>query len=323
MTTAHAGCPPKPPVVQVAQVRSLAGTIADFIDHYRLERDFSHLLGEEGEDEDEEEGDYKDDDVARSSNTHGEQDVQSDLPIRETDGTDGESVGSSTPGQRRVTASSEWAERHQAYNDRAAEEADLAPEDMPVTIVVKADSANTLASVLDALGDWGDVESLEQRRNYDLPEEQPGVKARASTGNTDRSEGDGNVEGAGYTGPEWGEHDLQHKQRRRLVVSVARSGVGAVTSSDVCLARDCECPVFAHNVKADASAARELKRVGGGVVPALPESAVAAGDERVDVGVGGLEGFIGRAGEGRECVVVSETVGELLGEIERFVLRVR
>lgn len=35
-----------------------------------------------------------------------------------------------------------------------AEEDHLAQEDMPVTIVVKADTANALACVMDAIGDW-------------------------------------------------------------------------------------------------------------------------------------------------------------------------
>lgn len=223
------------------------------------------------------------------------------------------------------------------------EEEDLAPENMPVTIVIKADSANTLASVLDAVGDWGDVENPEEssgERSADerLAEERsaegsPKNAAQKDSGGFPGAEnGRGEEKGAQglrqqaqqHPRPEWGEKDLQHKQRRRLVVSVARSGVGAVTTSDVRLARDCECPVFAHNVRADAAAARELKRVGGTVVTAMPEGAAGgSGDEEVDVGVGGQEGFVGRAGEGRECVVVSETVGELLGEIERFVLRVR
>lgn len=299
-------------------MRTLAGTIDNFIDHYRLERDFSHLLDGEDADEDGEEGDDGDDE-ARQSDAHDDQDGQSELPITETDG----NVDSSTPAQKRIAAASERPNRRQDHNSRD-EEDDLAPEDMPVTVVVKADSANTLASVLDALGDWGDVESLEQRQHDAFPEEEPGGKAgEASTGSGDRRKRDENSGRVENNGQEWGEHDLQHKQRRRLVVSVARAGVGAVTSSDVRLARDCECPVFAHNVKADASASRELKRVGGGVVPALPEGAVATNDEKVDVGIGGLEGFIGRAGEGKECIVVSETVGELLGEIERFVLRVR
>ncbi|CAM9255833.1 unnamed protein product [Hapterophycus canaliculatus] len=294
---------------KVAQVRTLAGTIDSFIDHYRLEREFAHLLDSEDGEKNEGEGDDKDDDV--------------DQPDTETDGTDHESVGSPAMGQRKASAVSEWSKRRQAYNDRAEEDY-LTPEDMPVTIVVKADSANTLASVLDALGDWGDVESLEQSNSDAFPDEKPGDKAgEAYAGSGERREDNENVQGPGHTGQEWGEHDLQHKQRRRLVVSVARSGLGAVTSSDVRLARDCECPVFAHNVKTDASAAKELKRVGGSVVPALPEGAVVAGGGRIDVGVGGLEGFVGRAGEGKECVVVSETVGELLGEIERFVLRVR
>lgn len=159
----------------------------------------------------------------------------------------------------------------------------LEEEDMPVSIVVKADSANTLASILDAVSDWSEVDNAEED-NVERP----------------------------LAGQE------QHRPSQRLLVSVARSGVGAITSSDVSLARDCECPVFAHSVTADASASRELKRVGGGIVKALPE-----GYEGEIRGVGGQDGFIGRAGEGRECVVVSETVGELLGEIERFVLRVR
>lgn len=195
------------------------------------------------------------------------------------------------------------------------DEDEVAPEDMPVTIVVKADSANTLASILDALGDWGDVETQEEMTTEAL--ETPSEAAPAGSASGSREAIVGEMKSTRY---EWGEGDLQHKQRQRLVVSVARSGVGAVTTSDVRLARDCECPVFAHNVKADAAAAKEIKRVGGEVLSAVPEGVVVEG---IGAGVGGKEGFIGRAGEGRECVVVSETVGELLGEIERFVLRVR
>ncbi|CAM9105762.1 unnamed protein product [Scytosiphon promiscuus] len=308
---------------KVALVRTLAGTMDNFIDHYRLERDFSHLLTEEREDEEEEEGDEETNDVYRPD-AHGEHGGPSDTTFRATDGMDGRSVGSpSPPGQTTTTPASEWPKPRLAYSN-PAEDDDLAPEDMPVTIVVKADSANTLASVIDALGDWGDVQSPERSDPGDFLGAGPGDEAgEAPAGSGDRRRDGGSPGAVQHGWQDWGEHDLQHKQRRRLVVSVARAGVGAVTSSDVRLARDCECPVFAHNVKADASASRELKRVGGGVVPALPEGAVNPGDASVDVGVGGLEGYIGRAGEGKECVVVSETVGELLGEIERFVLRVR
>lgn len=204
---------------------------------------------------------------------------------------------------------------HEQRKGLAFDNENLSPEDMPVTIVVKADSANTLASILDALGDWGDVEHADGRFTQGSQGTSGGDSEASETWDKQ-----GREEPLQMLRQDWGEGDLQHKQRRRLVVSVARSGVGAVTSSDVYLARDCECPVFAHNVRTDATAARELRRVGGGVVSAIPEGTVADG---ANVGVGGKEGFIGRAGEGRECVVVSETVGELLGEIERFVLRVR
>lgn len=184
---------------------------------------------------------------------------------------------------------------------------DMATENMPVTVVVKADTANTLASIQDALGDWGDVERFQEKVE----------------GQCEGHHGGCNHEGAGGEGTreqaqtrQWGEADLQHKQRQRLVISVAHSGVGSVTSSDVRLARDCECPVFAHNVRADATAAKELRRVGGVVVAARSEGETDEDFEWDDR-------RIGRAGQGRECIVVSDTVGELLGEIERFVLRVR
>lgn len=353
---AFAPSPPSNPtrcsfLSQVAVVRAMARTIDDFVDHYRLERDFPHLLdmdiGDEKLDESSDEGEEG----------HGDDEHLSQQPEQSVQGSPGRpdssgniggvgGVGGASSAAARGTKAAGEVERPRRPRQHGAgggeEEEELAPEDMPVTIVIKADSANTLASVLDAVGDWGDVENPEERpgeQSVDeehLPKE-PSAEGRAKN-NTAAQNGAGgfaaaagNETGGGpqqkaqHPRPDWGEKDLQHKQRRRLVVSVARSGVGAVTTSDVRLARDCECPVFAHNVRADAAAARELKRVGGAVVNALPEGAVAgSGDEEVAVvGVGGQDGFIGRAGEGRECVVVSETVGELLGEIERFVLRVR
>lgn len=284
-------------LLQVAHVRTLARTIDTFVDHYRLERDFPHLLDNDDEDD-------------------------------ESEGIVGEKTGG--PEQRVVDGGDDRTDALAARErqDFIDEEEFSRPEDMPVTIVVKADSANTLASVLDAVGDWGDVESSEGSSSEERCTERS-FDEKICQRSSDGFAGNGKHDEEGPPGvlqplprhQEWGESDLQHKQRRRLVVSVARSGVGAVTSSDVLLARDCECPVFAHNVKTDATATRELKRVGGAVVPAMPEGAICA--EETAVGVGGHEGFIGRAGEGRECVVVSETVGELLGEIERFVLRVR
>ncbi|CAN0052680.1 unnamed protein product, partial [Ectocarpus sp. 12 AP-2014] len=280
---------------KVAQVRLLARTIDNFIDHNKLDREFAHLLG----------GDEDDDD---QSHDGSDEDDQPGRPAEQPDGTD-DDVDYSETTLRSTTRSPEPSNRRRSNLE---EQEELAPEDMPVTIVVKTDNANTLASVLDALGDWGDVEN---------PTENVGEQLAAETSD---SNPEGVLERVRRRQPqEWGEGDLQHKQRRRLLVSVAHSGVGAVTSSDVRLARDCECPVFAHNVRTDASATRELKRVGGSVVPALPEGAAVAVGEEVSVGIGGQEGFMGGAGEGRECVVVSETVGELLGEIERFVLRVR
>lgn len=275
-------------------MRVLARTVDNFVDQNRLDREFAHLL----------DGDEDDDDQSYDGS---DEEDQPGRPAEQPDGTDDDVDCSETT--LRSTARSPEPSNGRRTNLEQDEE--LAPEDMPVTIVVKADNANTLASVLDALGDWGDVEN---------PTENAGEQLAAEES---ESNPEGFLERVPRRQPqEWGEGDLQHKQRRRLLVSVAHAGVGAVTSSDVRLARDCECPVFAHNVRTDASATRELKRVGGGVVPALPEAAVAVGEE-VSVGIGGQEGFIGRAGEGRECVVVSETVGELLGEIERFVLRVR
>lgn len=282
-----------------------------FVDHRRLERDFPHLLQETASGE-----------VDLADEPHGPGEPSDCL----------EEMGST--GGPSAAARNGHEQRKGLVDD---DDDDLSPEEMPVTIVVKADSANTLASILDALGDWGDVEYTEDsftRDSHETSEEyfetsdklilEGGGASEKSNleggGASDESKLEGGGERVQKQRQEWGESDLQHKQRRRLIVSVARSGVGAVTSSDVYLARDCECPVFAHNVRADATAARELRRVGGGVVPAIPEGTVADG---ADVGVGGQEGFIGRAGEGRECVVVSETVGELLGEIERFVLRVR
>lgn len=254
-----------------------------FIDHRRLERDFPHLVGRVRSDE-------ADDNNSRQEAT-------------DADGKC-ETVESSPVPTRGLF------ERQKGIFD---DEDDLAPEDMPVTVVVKADSANTLASILDALGDWGDVEDPQEISNDHFEE----ISVEGGGRSGERSSGGRETH---QQRREWGEGDLQHKQRRRLLVDVAHSGVGVVTFSDVRLARDCECPVFAHNVRADATAARELRRVGGGVVAAVPEAAAVDG---VDGGVGGEEGFIGRAGVGKECVVVSETVGELLGEIERFVLRVR
>ncbi|CAB1120457.1 unnamed protein product [Ectocarpus sp. CCAP 1310/34] len=280
---------------QVAQVRLLARTIDNFVDHNKLDRGFAHLLR----------GDEDDDDLSHDGS---DEDDQPGRPAEQPVGT-GDDVDYSETTLKSTARSPEPSSRRRSNLEQQEE---LAPEDMPVTIVVKTDNANTLASVLDALGDWGDVDNSTENVGEQLA-------AEASDSNPE-----GVLERVRRKKPqEWREDDLQHKQRRRLLVSVAHSGVGAVTSSDVRLARDCECPVFAHNVRTDASATRELKRVGGGVVPALPEGAAAAVGEEVSVGIGGQEGFIGRAGEGRECVVVSETVGELLGEIERFVLRVR
>ncbi|CAM9259184.1 unnamed protein product [Ectocarpus sp. 4 AP-2014] len=280
---------------KVAQVRLLARAIDNFIDHNKLDREFAHLLG----------GDEDDDDQSHDGSDEKDQPGR---PAEQPDGT-GDDVDYSETTLRSAARSPEPSNRRRSNLEQQEE---LAPEDMPVTIVVKTDNANTLASVLDALGDWGDVENPTENVGEQLAVE-------ASDSNPE-----GVLERVRRRQPqEWGEGDLQHKQRRRLLVSVAHSGIGAVTSSDVRLARDCECPVFAHNVRTDASATRELKRVGGGVVPALPEGAAVAVGQEVSVGIGGQEGFIGRAGEGRECVVVSETVGELLGEIERFVLRVR
>lgn len=299
----------------------MARTIDDFVDHYRLERDFPHLL------------DVGDEEVDESSGEHegeGHEECVDEHPGR-PDGIAGASSSSAAAREAGAAGEVERPRRSRRHGVGGREEGeeDLAPEDMPVTIVIKADSANTLASVLDAVGDWGDVENPEEssgERSVDeqhLPEESS-VEGGGTEGQ--RGEQGGGRQQERRQRPDWGEKDLQHKQRRRLVVSVARSGVGAVTTSDVRLARDCECPVFAHNVRADAAAARELKRVGGAVLKALPEREAVAGggdEEAAVVGVGGEEGFIGRAGEGRECVVISETVGELLGEIERFVLRVR
>lgn len=311
----------------------MARTIDDFVDHLRLERDFPHLL-DVGDDELDESSD-----AVLENGGDGQQQQQPEQfgeePPDRSDGGDGGGIVENSSGAREARAAELGRPgRPRQHGVGGEDEEDLAPEDMPVTIVIKADSANTLASVLDAVGDWGDVEnpeegSEERFAEEHLPEEEHspegGPRNAAQNGTGQDSGAQGLRQQAQHPRPDWGEKDLQHKQRRRLVVSVARSGVGAVTTSDVRLARDCECPVFAHNVKADAAAARELKRVGGAVVKALPEGAVAgSGSEEVDVvGVGGQEGFIGRAGEGRECVVVSETVGELLGEIERFVLRVR
>lgn len=319
----------------------MARTIDDFVDHYRLERDFLHLL-DIGDDELDESSDEDLEDGDEPQSQQPEQYVEE--PPGRPDGGGGGMVGTSYAA-RGTTATDglERPRRPRQHGGGGEEEEELAPEDMPVTIVIKADSANTLASVLDAVGDWGDVENPEissgDRSVGEHPPEEhsaegsPRNAAQNGAGGLSAAEnGTGEEKGeqglgrqAQHPRSDWGEKDLQHKQRRRLVVSVARSGVGAVTTSDVRLARDCECPVFAHNVRADAAAARELKRVGGAVLKALPEGAVAgSGDQEIDVvGVGGQGGFIGRAGEGRECVVVSETVGELLGEIERFVLRVR
>lgn len=278
-------------------------TIDRFIDHWRLKRDFPNLLRPV-----EEHADsllkYEPDDCVDPNHPQAE----------------GVVTLKSNPPEPITGGAGLQQARGPTYVRLPVDEKDLAPEDMPVTIVVKADSANTLASILDALGDWGDVENPEENSE----ENSEGVSLLEKNVCKGWKEDEDRVAVEGLTEKkqrqEWGEGDLQHKQRQRLIVSVARSGVGAVTSSDVFIARDCECPVFAHNVKADTAASRELKRVGGRIVAALPEGTV-AGD--VVTGVGGHERFLGRAREGRESVVVSETVGELLGEIERFVLRVR
>lgn len=330
----------------------MARTIDDFIDHYRLERAFPHLLDSSGDDELDESSDEGDLEDGDERPTQQLQQLIEEPPGQPDGGGGGGGsgiVGTSSSAAREARAADELErpERPRQHGVGGGEDEEPAPEDMPVTIVIKTDSANTLASVLDAVGDWGDVESPEEGSGERSVDEHSAEEraAGASPRNAARkgaggfpAAGDGRGEeeasqgrlrqqaqGQQHQRPDWGEKDLQHKQRRRLVVSVARSGVGAVTTSDVRLARDCECPVFAHNVRADAAAARELKRVGGAVLKAVPEGAVGgSGDEKVHLaGVGGKEGFIGRAGEGRECVVVSETVGELLGEIERFVLRVR
>lgn len=156
------------------------------------------------------------------------------------------------------------------------EEEELEQEDMPVTVVIKADSANTLASLVDALRDCRDLELEDGDADQGTPDE--------------------------------GKSERGWRPRQRLVVSLARARVGAVTSSDIQLARDCESPVFAHNVAPDSTALKALRQRGSGVVAAAPEgdtthprSAAWAGGE----------------------VVVSETVGELLGEIERFVVSAR
>lgn len=156
-------------------------------------------------------------------------------------------------------------------------EDDLAEENTPIAVVVKADSANTLASVLDALRDCREFKI--QCREHDMDK-----NLTASDNDTE---------------------DCGWRPKRRLFVSVARARIGAVTSSDVKLAKDCESPVFAHNVRPDSSAMRTLRRTGGTVVAAAPEGNIA--HHRSDAWVGGE-------------VVISETVGELLGEIERFAL---
>ena len=270
-------------MVQVALVRVLARTIINFVDHRRLESDFPHLL--DGEEVD---GAPLDKERENTGERSGASDCVAEETIKDVES----SRAQSTMPKRLMKQGTGHDE--------------LAQEDMPVTIVVKADSANTLASILDALDDWSDLKSSEDGPG----ETSSGVavdKALQDQGNQEQRNG------------QLGESDLQHKPRQRLLVSVARSGIGAVTSSDVRIARDCECPVFAHGVTTDASASRELKRAGGGIIKASPEG-TAWERETQEIG---QEGFIGRAGEGRECVVVSETVGELLGEIERFVLRVR
>ncbi len=315
------------PFLQVASVRALACTIDDYVDHYRLERDFPHLLdsGDDGGSDGIADGVVQTGDEQQEPPRPPWQQLEQpvDQPAGRMDDGAAGLVGVSSAAREAVAA--DPFERRQQHGVSGEEEEYLAPEDMPVTIVVKADSANTLASVLDALGDWGDVQSLEERPGERSAEAiRPNGEKHSVEFCAAESARGCDEEGPQQPRQEWGEGDLQHKQRRRLVVSVARSGVGAVTSSDVRLARDCECPVFAHNVRADAAAARELKRVGGAVVSAMPEGAVVGGEvDQAGVGVGGQDGFIGRAGEGRECIVVSETVGELLGEIERFVLRVR
>lgn len=266
-------------------MRKLAGDIDSFVDHTKVERDFRHLLEE--------------DPTADETDSRNETDAF-DANGNDTDENASESC--ETPTRRSAP------ERPKSLLE---EDDDMAPENMPVTVVVKADTANTLASILDALGDWGDVERI-QVNVAGQCEGNPGDGGSHEDARREKGRG-----GVGQEQPkQWGEADLQHKQRQRLVVSVARSGVGAVTSSDVRLARDCACPVFAHNVRADATAAKELRRVGGGLVTAAPEGETGGSSEWDD-------SRIGRAGKGRECVVMSETVGELLGEIERFVLRVR
>lgn len=72
--------------------------------------------------------------------------------------------------------------------------------------------------------------------------------------------------------------------------------------------RNAKIQVFAHNVKPDSQANKRLQQKGWSVVSAAPEGAL--DHPRSASWAGGQ-------------VVVSETVGELLGEIERFVLSVR
>lgn len=266
--------------VKVARVRVLARRIDNFVDHRKLARDFQHLLEEDPTDEN---------------------DGQNETDVFDADGnvTDENRVESREPPAKKRAL--ERPKRLSKDDD------DMAPENMPVTVVVKADTANTLASIQDALGDWGDVERFQENVEGQSEGNPGGGSHEGVAGQRTRDQ---------EQTRQWGEADLQHKQRRRLVISLAHSGVGSVTSSDVRLARDCECPVFAHNVRADASAAKELKRVGGVVVAARSEEEAGEDFEWDDR-------RIGRAGQGRECIVVSDTVGELLGEIERFVLRVR
>lgn len=272
---------------QVAHVRTLAATIDESIDHRRLEMEFPALHGVTGTSHrgsEPEPSDYSTDDdengydvetEAEFEDWEEEEAAEADKYMSNNRQEDEETQSANEISLRESTLKALRAKALEAGEDQ------LVQKDMPVTVVVKADSANALASIMDAIGDWRDWQ--EQRP------EQESQKTGIDLSNVDEKE-------RGW------------RPKQRLAVSVARSGIGAVTSSDVKLAEDCESPVFAHNVRPDWAANKTLRKTGRSIIAAAAEGTI-PDDSDADY----------KRGE----VVVSETVGELLGEIERFVMRVR
>ncbi|CAM9168684.1 unnamed protein product [Choristocarpus tenellus] len=214
---------------KVVLVRKLEVMMKEFIDHYKLEKEGQVLAEEEisgslGYDDDTEDEEYEEIEGEVGNGNLSRDSESSFYPI----------VSESCS---QVAVHNELEE----YNGS-----------IPM-VVVKTDTANTLASVLDALHDWG-----------------------ASDGAT--------------------------------VVKVVHASVGAVTSANILLAKDCECAVFAHNVRLDATAKKELGRWGR-VVASSPLRTILSEGASIPQG----------KGNGKQVgVVVAETVEELLLEIKHF-----